>query len=98
MRRAQLAALVNTIRLDPVGVRKNVMTAREAVARNAAQKATELAPLIALLQRRKLSTVLEIGAERGGTFFVWTRIAEPDALLRHAAGLRRPRRSGAAGA
>ena len=81
MRRAQLAALVNTIRLDPAGVRKNVMTAREAVARNAAQKATELAPLIALLHRRKLSTVLEIGTERGGTFFVWTRIAEPDALL-----------------
>jgi predicted O-methyltransferase YrrM len=81
VRRAQLAALLNTIRLDPVGVRRDVTIAREAVARNAAQKATELAQLIGLLRRRKLSAVLEIGSERGGTFFVWTRIAEPDALL-----------------
>jgi predicted O-methyltransferase YrrM len=81
MRRAQFASLVATIRLDPRRFVQDVALAREAVARNAAQKATELAPLIALLRRRRLRAVLEIGTERGGTFHVWTRLAEPGAQL-----------------
>jgi predicted O-methyltransferase YrrM len=81
VRRAQFASLVATIRLDPGRFVQDIALAREAVARNAAQKATELAPLIALLRRRRLRAVLEIGTERGGTLYVWTRLAEPDALL-----------------
>jgi hypothetical protein len=45
------------------------------------QKLRELAPLIALLRRRRLSVVVEIGTALGGTFYAWCRIAEPDALL-----------------
>src|SRR5262245_2494311 len=69
------------IRLDPAGIQKDVAIARAAVARNANQKVSELARLIALLRRRRLGAVLEIGTDRGGTFYVWTRLAAPDALL-----------------
>jgi cephalosporin hydroxylase len=45
------------------------------------QKPRELAPLIALLRRRPLSVIVEIGTARGGTFYAWCKLAEPDALL-----------------
>ncbi len=47
------------------------MTSRKlasiAIKKGATQKITELSPLINLLKKRKLSTVVEIGTERGGT-------------------------------
>ena len=49
--------------------------------KGATQKITELSPLISLLRRRKLRTVVEIGTAGGGTFYVWCRIAEPGALI-----------------
>lgn len=54
---------------------------RQAERRGALQKVGELAPLIALLRERRLRTVVEIGSDRGGTFYAWCRLAEPDALL-----------------
>jgi hypothetical protein len=43
------------------------------------QKLRELAPLIALLRRRPLTVIVEIGTARGGTFYAWCKLAEPDA-------------------
>jgi cephalosporin hydroxylase len=63
------------------GFRDSVRLARAAQARGAMQKLRELAPLIALLRRRRLSVVVEIGTARGGTFYAWCRLAEPDAIL-----------------
>jgi predicted O-methyltransferase YrrM len=47
----------------------------------AAQKVTELSPLISLLKRRKLRTLVEIGTAKGGTLYAWCKIAEPDATI-----------------
>lgn len=47
----------------------------------ACQKISELAPLIRLLRRRKLKTVVEIGTMRGGTFWLWCQLAEPSATI-----------------
>jgi len=77
----RFASLVKMIRLDAAGVRENLAIARAAVARKAVQKVTEFGPLIALVHGRELRAVLEIGTERGGTFYAWTRVALPDALL-----------------
>jgi predicted O-methyltransferase YrrM len=41
----------------------------------------ELAPVIGLLQRRPPRIVVEIGTARGGTFFVWCRVARSDAVI-----------------
>jgi cephalosporin hydroxylase len=49
--------------------------------KGATQKITELSPLISLLKRRKLRTVVEIGTAQGGTFYAWCKIAEPGALI-----------------
>lgn len=49
--------------------------------RGAVQKTKELSPLISLLKRRKLTTVVEIGTEKGGTLYVWCKIAQPDAMI-----------------
>jgi hypothetical protein len=45
------------------------------------QKAGELAALIRLLRGRELRAVLEIGTARGGTLYVWCRLADPDAAI-----------------
>lgn len=45
------------------------------------QKARELAPLLALLRRRRLGVVVEIGTARGGTLYAWCKLAAPDAVL-----------------
>jgi predicted O-methyltransferase YrrM len=55
--------------------------ARIALKRGATQKVKELSPLISLLKRRKLRTVVEIGTQKGGTLYAWCRIAQPDALI-----------------
>ena len=49
--------------------------------KNATQKISELSPLISLLKRRRLRNIVEIGTARGGTLYVWCRVAEPDALI-----------------
>ncbi len=55
--------------------------AKIALRKGATQKATELSPLISLLKKRKLRTIVEIGTEKGGTLYAWCRIAQPDALI-----------------
>ena len=49
--------------------------------KHATQKASELSPLISLLKKRKIKTVVEIGSAKGGTLYAWCRIAEPDATI-----------------
>lgn len=41
----------------------------------------ELASLVKEVRRVNPSTVLEIGTARGGTLFLWTRLARPDAAI-----------------
>jgi cephalosporin hydroxylase len=55
--------------------------AHRALELGADQKLAELSSLISFLKRRVLRTVVEIGTRKGGTFFVWCQIAEPDALV-----------------
>ena len=56
--------------------------AKVAIEKKAAtQKITELMPLLSLLKKRKLKTVVEIGTEKGGTFYLWCKVSEPDALI-----------------
>ncbi|MEW6417750.1 MAG: class I SAM-dependent methyltransferase [Nitrospirota bacterium] len=55
--------------------------AKIAVKKGAIQKVSEFSPLVSLLKRRKLKTIVEIGTARGGTFYVWCKIAEPDATI-----------------
>jgi len=45
------------------------------------QKKAEIVWLLRLLAEERPRVVLEIGTDRGGTLFLWTRIAAPDALL-----------------
>ena len=52
-----------------------------AVFRGAFQKISELGQLIALLRRRKLRTVVEIGTFRGGTFWLWCQLATEEAHI-----------------
>ncbi len=49
--------------------------------KEAFQKVTELSPLISLLKKRKLNTVVEIGTAEGGTFYTWCKIAQPGATI-----------------
>ncbi len=57
----------------------------EAIGHGAIQKPNELASLVSLLRRRAgetpLRTVVEVGTQVGGTFWLWCQLAEPDALL-----------------
>jgi hypothetical protein len=55
--------------------------ANRAVRKGAVQKVKEFSPLISLLKKRRLRTVLEIGTARGGTFYAWCKMAEPDATI-----------------
>jgi len=59
----------------------DIQLARGCVRRNALQKPTELVPLIQLLRSEELSTVAEIGTAHGGTFWLWCRLAAPDATV-----------------
>lgn len=47
----------------------------------ASQKRQEIIGLLKLIQSRPPKTVLEIGSYKGGTFFLFTRVAAPDATL-----------------
>ena len=49
--------------------------------KGATQKISEFAPLLQLLKRRKLKSVVEIGTAQGGTLYAWCKIAHPDALI-----------------
>ncbi len=55
--------------------------AKIAIRKGATQKLSELSPLISLLKKRRLRTVVEIGTEKGGTLYAWCRIAQPDAKI-----------------
>ena len=52
-----------------------------AVFKGAFQKISELAPLIRILRRRTLRTVVEIGTFKGGTFWLWCQLAKSDASI-----------------
>lgn len=49
--------------------------------KGATQKTNELSPLLSLLRRRKLKTIVEIGTEKGGTLYAWCKISQPDAFI-----------------
>jgi predicted O-methyltransferase YrrM len=51
------------------------------VFRGACQKMRELTPLVSLLKRRKLYTVIEIGTMKGGTLWLWCQLAMADAVV-----------------
>jgi len=56
--------------------------AREAIdLHGAIQKRSELRALAAFLADRRLRSVVEIGTAGGGTLWLWTRLAEPDATI-----------------
>jgi len=55
--------------------------ATTAIKKGAVQKVKELTPLIRLLKKRKLRTIVEIGTQKGGTLYAWCKVAEPDALI-----------------
>jgi predicted O-methyltransferase YrrM len=62
----------------PEAVRITLDATRE---REAIQKSSEFAPLVAIVLERRPRCVLEIGSARGGTLWAWTRAAAPDATL-----------------
>jgi predicted O-methyltransferase YrrM len=45
------------------------------------QEISELVPLLDEVKTLRPQTVLEIGTHRGGTLYLWTRLAQPDATL-----------------
>src|SRR5262245_30623743 len=49
--------------------------------RGAEQKLREFAPFLAFLHQKRLATIVEIGSFRGGTFYAWCGLADPDALI-----------------
>jgi len=55
--------------------------AKIAIKKGALQKIKELSSLISLLKKRKLNTIVEIGTAKGGTFYVWCKIAQPEARI-----------------
>jgi predicted O-methyltransferase YrrM len=78
-------ALRNMLLVERVVVRPRVWTslrlAHEAQLRGAMQKLAELAPLLTLLARRRPAVVVEIGTYRGGSFYAFCHVAEPQATL-----------------
>ena len=52
-----------------------------AVFRGAGQKITELEGLIEFLRPSQSSTIVEIGTDKGGTFWLWCQLAADDALI-----------------
>jgi len=55
--------------------------ARIALKKGATQKITELSPLLSLLKKRKLRTVVEIGTSKGGMLYALCKIAQPDSII-----------------
>ena len=64
--------------LDPAGAFEFASSEQE-IAPN--QKRAEILWLLELLAEKRPAVVLEIGTDRGGTLFLWTRVASSDALL-----------------
>jgi predicted O-methyltransferase YrrM len=64
--------------LDPAAA---VAFARSQAAIAPNQKDDEIMWLLRRLEAERPKVVLEIGTDRGGTLFLWTRVAAPDALL-----------------
>jgi predicted O-methyltransferase YrrM len=60
---------------------RNTLLARKAKRRGAAQKLRELAALSHFLRREHLQRVLELGTETGATLWVWSTLAQAEALL-----------------
>lgn len=58
------------------GVEIDPRAVRAIVAFGAQQKAAELSALVAFLERRELSSVLEIGSWTGGTLWLWAQLAD----------------------
>jgi predicted O-methyltransferase YrrM len=83
--RRNYTAMGNMVRAYPnfwePGFWGSVRVARQAQRRGAMQKLRELAPLLALVRRVAPKTVVEIGTARGGTFYAWCQVAEPDATV-----------------
>lgn len=84
-RRRNVLAAWNLVRVHPAVWQRafwqNLELAREAQRRGAMQKVRELAPLIALVRRRRPRVVVEIGTARGGTFYAWCQVADPRATI-----------------
>lgn len=55
--------------------------AKAAIKKGAVQKVSELSPLLSILKRRRLRTIVEIGTGKGGTLYAWCKIADPDAMI-----------------
>ena len=58
------------------GVDIDSRAVRAIVEFGAQQKAAELSALVTFLQRRRLSSVLEIGSWSGGTLWLWAQLAD----------------------
>ncbi|MBP7775756.1 MAG: class I SAM-dependent methyltransferase [Acidobacteria bacterium] len=52
-----------------------------AVFRGACQKMRELTPLVSLVKRRRIRSVLEIGTLKGGTLWLWCQLTAPDGTI-----------------
>lgn len=76
----QLAPEHFPIHLDPQ-LYDSKKLAEIAIFKGACQKLSELANLIDLLKNRKLMVVVEIGTYKGGCFWLWCQLAQPDALI-----------------
>lgn len=79
--RTKLRITTSLLRANPLAAGRAVRVAREAMARGASQKFSEFAPLLAYLLRDPPRTLVEIGSDKGGSFYAWCQIARPDALL-----------------
>ena len=76
----QLAPEHFPIHLDP-HLYDSKKLAEIAIFKGAYQKLSELAKLIDLLKNHKLMVVVEVGTCKGGCFWLWCQLAQPDALI-----------------
>jgi hypothetical protein len=74
-------SLVAASRNPAVAVRSFRLAHTAIRQRGAEQKLREFAPFLAFLRHRRLATIVEIGSSRGGTFYAWCGLADPNALI-----------------
>jgi predicted O-methyltransferase YrrM len=55
--------------------------ANRSIERGALQKMSDLSMLIYVLGGRKLKSIVEIGTYKGGTLYMWLRLADPSATI-----------------
>jgi hypothetical protein len=79
--RSKLRTIASLLKANPLSAKRAVRITREAMARGAAQKFSEFAPLLAYILRDPPRTVVEIGSDKGGSFYAWCQMAASDALL-----------------